>query len=84
MTDENTFTVGVELRGHRHTVVISADWDYSLGLFGIGRVPEPPESARLRVLCPDCDAEGMFRVTAPTSDWKRPFKVLQVTHHEPA
>lgn len=81
MIDEETFKVDVNFHGRRHTVVISGSWHPSIGLIVIGRTPDPPPaSARLRLSCPDCDTEGMFRITAPTSEWKRPFKVVQVTH----
>lgn len=84
MTAEHTFSTDVEWRGKRHSVVITGSFSpsFAFDVPGSARRQSPPPSVRLRFTCASCGDEAVFLFTAPSADWRRPFSVHSVTHHE--
>jgi hypothetical protein len=84
MAAQQTFSTDIEWRGKRHTVVITGSFSpsFAFRVPGSARRQSRSPSGRLRFTCAICGDEAVFPFTAPSADWRRPFSVHSVTHHE--
>lgn len=86
MSESQRFSVDVTWKGKRHTIVVGGQYSPAIGFGPPGSKAASSKlaSGRLEFTCNLCGGDATFPFTAPSSDWRRPFIVLEVTHHDEA
>lgn len=84
MSESKTFSVDVTWKGKQHTIVVGGQYSPPFGFTTPGSKDASSRLARadLEFTCNICGGKAKFPFTAPSSEWRRPFTVLSVTHHD--